>query len=147
MREPGWVRHVIWWQVYPLGFTGAEPAMLAGQQPVHRLPKLHAWLDYAKAVWSSLNDANFYELAAALERHNGFLGTFRPLTIVGNHDVTRLESKLTNPDQLPLALVVLLTVGGTPSIYYGDEQASRGIKEDRVGGDDAVRPATCQGRA
>ncbi len=94
-----------------------------------------------KAVWSSLNDANFYELAAAMDRHNGFLETFTPLTFVGNHDVTRLASKLENPDQLPLALTVLLTVGGTPSIYYGDEQAFRGIKEDRAGGDDAVRPA------
>jgi cyclomaltodextrinase len=337
MTEPAWVQHAIWWHVYPLGFTGAEPTMLAGQPTVHRLPKLHAWLDYAlelgasglalgpvfaseshgydttdyfrvdprlgddedfdelirqaharglkvlldgvfnhtgrgfapfqrvlaegpsaptaswfrlawpqtgwapgsvpgyedfeghhhlvalnhdepqvagfvadvmkhwlgrgadgwrldaayavppafwkavladvrseypqayfvgeyihgdysreagagtldavtqyelwKAIWSSLNDANFYELAAALERHNGFLETFRPLTFVGNHDVTRLASKLTNADQLPLALAVLLTVGGTPSIYYGDEQAFRGVKEDRVGGDDVVRPA------
>jgi glycosidase len=32
-------------------------------------------------------------------------------------------------------------VGGTPSIYAGDEQAFRGVKEDRAGGDDAVRPA------
>jgi cyclomaltodextrinase len=94
-----------------------------------------------KAIWSSLNDGNFYELAAALERHNGFLDTFVPLTFVGNHDVTRIASKLENPDLLPLALTVLLTVGGTPSIYYGDEQAFRGVKEDRAGGDDAVRPA------
>ena len=94
-----------------------------------------------KAIWSSLNDANFYELAAALDRHSGFLEAFAPLTFAGNHDVTRLASKLKNPDQLPLALVVLLTVGGTPSIYYGDEQAFRGIKEDRAGGDDAVRPS------
>lgn len=94
-----------------------------------------------KAIWSSLNDGNFYELAAALERHNGFLDTFLPLTFVGNHDVTRIASKLENPDLLPLALTVLLTIGGTPSIYYGDEQAFRGVKEDRAGGDDAVRPA------
>ncbi len=94
-----------------------------------------------KAIWSSLNDSNFYELAAALERHNGFLDHFTPLTFVGNHDVTRLASKLANPDQLPLALAVLLSLGGTPSIYYGDEQAFRGVKEDRAGGDDAVRPA------
>lgn len=100
-----------------------------------------------KAVWSSLNDANFYELASALERHNGFLDTFVPLTFVGNHDVTRLASQLKNPDQLALALTVLLTVGGTPCIYYGDEQAFRGIKEDRAGGDDAVRPAFPAGPA
>ena len=34
-----------------------------------------------------------------------------------------------------------MTVAGTPSIYYGDEQAFTGIKEERVGGDDAIRPA------
>ena len=94
-----------------------------------------------KAVWSSLNDRNFYELAAALERHNSFLADFAPMTFIGNHDVTRIASKLEDPALLPLALVVLLTVGGTPSIYYGDEQAFRGVKEDRAGGDDAVRPA------
>ena len=94
-----------------------------------------------KALWSSLNDANFYELSSALERHNGFLNTFVPLTFVGNHDVTRLASRLNNPDHLPLALTVLLTIGGTPCLYYGDEQAFRGIKEDRAGGDDTIRPA------
>src|SRR5277367_5495200 len=36
------------WQVYPLGFTGAEPAALPAQTPVrHRLRQLEAWLDYA----------------------------------------------------------------------------------------------------
>ncbi|MHA7221271.1 alpha-amylase family glycosyl hydrolase [Arthrobacter sp. RHLT1-20] len=94
-----------------------------------------------KAAWSSLNDGNFYELASALERHNALLDTFVPLTFVGNHDVTRIASKLTDPALLPLALVALFTVAGTPSVYSGDEQGFRGIKEDRAGGDDAVRPA------
>ncbi len=31
-------------------------------------------------------------------------------------------------------------VAGVPSIYSGDEQGFRGVKEDRVGGDDAIRP-------
>jgi cyclomaltodextrinase len=93
-----------------------------------------------KAAWSSLNDTNFYELAAALDRHNSFLDTFVPLTFVGNHDVTRIASKLKDPELLPHALVVLFTVGGTPSVYYGDEQGYRGVKEDRQGGDDDVRP-------
>ena len=93
-----------------------------------------------KAIWSSLNDGNFFELAWALGRHNGYLDTFAPLTFVGNHDVTRLASRLTDDRHLPHALVVLLTTGGVPAIYYGDEQAFRGVKEDRAGGDDAVRP-------
>ena len=35
---------------------------------------------------------------------------------------------------------MLLTVAGIPSIYYGDEQGFLGVKEERIGGDDAVRP-------
>jgi cyclomaltodextrinase / maltogenic alpha-amylase / neopullulanase len=34
-----------------------------------------------------------------------------------------------------------MTCGGVPSIYAGDEQAFRGIKENRAGGDDAIRPS------
>jgi cyclomaltodextrinase len=93
-----------------------------------------------KAIWSSLNDANFFELGWALDRHNELLDSFVPLTFVGNHDVTRLASRLRDQRHLAHALAVLLTIGGTPSIYAGDEQAFRGVKEDRAGGDDAVRP-------
>lgn len=94
-----------------------------------------------KAIWSSLNDRNFFELAWALKRHNGYLDAFVPLTFVGNHDVTRIASKLDDERHLPHALAILLTLGGTPSLYYGDEQAFRGTKEDRAGGDDEIRPA------
>nr|WP_051114264.1 alpha-amylase family protein [Actinopolymorpha alba] len=94
-----------------------------------------------KAIWSSLNDQNFFELAWALDRHNGFLDTFAPQTFVGNHDVTRLASRLDHPDHLGHALAVLFVAGGVPSIYAGDEQAFQGVKEERAGGDDAIRPA------
>ena len=94
-----------------------------------------------KAVWSSLNDANFHELDHALRRHDEFLDSFVPMTFVGNHDVTRIASKLERPEYLGHALVLLFTTGGVPSIYAGDELGYRGIKEDRAGGDDAVRPA------
>ncbi len=94
-----------------------------------------------KAVWSSLNDGNLFELAHALERHNGFLETFVPLTFLSNHDVTRIASQLTDERHLPHALATLFTCGGTPSIYAGDEQGFRGVKENRIGGDDAIRPA------
>jgi cyclomaltodextrinase / maltogenic alpha-amylase / neopullulanase len=94
-----------------------------------------------KAIWSALNDRNFFELAWALERHNALLDTFVPLTFIGNHDVTRIASQLVDDRHLPHALAILLTCGGTPSIYSGDEQGFRGIKEQRAGGDDAIRPA------
>ncbi|MGW0805218.1 alpha-amylase family glycosyl hydrolase [Nonomuraea sp. NPDC002799] len=94
-----------------------------------------------KAIWSSLNDLNLFELAWALERHNDLLGSFLPLTFVGNHDVTRLATRLDDERHLGHALAVLFTVGGLPSVYYGDEQAFRGLKEERAGGDDEIRPA------
>jgi glycosidase len=93
-----------------------------------------------KATWSSLNDGNFFELDWGLQRHNEFLASFAPLTFIGNHDVTRIASQLTNPAHLAHALVVQLTVGGVPSVYAGDEFGFRGLKEERYGGDDAVRP-------
>ena len=93
-----------------------------------------------KAVWSSLNDGNFHELDWALQRHNGFLDRFAPQTFVGNHDVTRIASKLERPEHLAHALVLLFTTGGVPTVYAGDEFGFVGVKEDRAGGDDAVRP-------
>jgi cyclomaltodextrinase len=115
---------------------GDYPAIVA-ETGMHAVTQYELW----KAIWSSLNDRNFFELAWSLGRHNEYLEDFVPLTFVGNHDVTRIASRLVDHRHLPHALVVLATVAGTPSIYYGDEQGLRGVKEERAGGDDAVRPA------
>jgi cyclomaltodextrinase / maltogenic alpha-amylase / neopullulanase len=93
-----------------------------------------------KAIWSSLNDGNFHELDWALQRHNDFLARFAPQTFVGNHDVTRIASQLPRPEHVAHALVLLFTTGGVPTVYAGDELGYHGVKEDRAGGDDAVRP-------
>ncbi|HEX7306873.1 alpha-amylase family glycosyl hydrolase [Lentzea sp.] len=102
---------------------------------MHSVTQYELW----KGIWSSLRDRNLHELAWALQRHCGFLDTFVPLTFVGNHDVTRIASQV-DEHLLPHALAMLFTTAGTPSVYYGDEQAYRGVKEDRVGGDDDIRP-------
>lgn len=93
-----------------------------------------------KAIWSSLKDPNLFELEHALKRHQGFVEHFVPTTFVGNHDVTRIASQV-GPQLAVLAATVLLTVPGVPCIYYGDELGMTGVKEERFGGDDAVRPA------
>lgn len=93
-----------------------------------------------KAIWSSIQDANFWELAWALERHQEFSETFVPQTFVGNHDVERIAS-LVGDSGAVLAAAVLFTVPGTPSIYYGDEQAFRGSKGQGYTADDELRPA------
>ena len=53
MTEPDWVQHAIWWQVYPMGFVGAEPSAQAGQPVVHRLGQLVPWLDYVLELGAS----------------------------------------------------------------------------------------------
>ncbi|MGO4957475.1 alpha-amylase family protein [Luteococcus sp. Sow4_B9] len=92
-----------------------------------------------KSIWSSLKDQNFFELDWTLQRHNGWLEHFVPQTFVGNHDVTRIAT-LVGQERLAAALTVLFTVGGIPSVYYGDERGYTGTKYDRLGGDDEVRP-------
>lgn len=92
-----------------------------------------------KATWSSILDRNMFELDWTLRRHNHLLGIDRPLTFAGNHDVTRIATRV-GPAGAVLAAVVMATVGGMPSVYYGDEGGVLGTKYDRVGGDDEVRP-------
>jgi cyclomaltodextrinase len=62
------------------------------------------------------------------------------MTFLGNHDVTRVASSIQDQGLLGHAIAALFTLPGSPSVYYGDEQAFRGIKEERFGGDDAIRP-------
>jgi glycosidase len=93
-----------------------------------------------KALWSSFNDRNLFELAHALGRHDAMLDTFVPQTFLGNHDVTRIATSIDDPALRPLALAVLMTVAGVPSIYAGDEQGFTGTKREREYGDDEVRP-------
>lgn len=92
-----------------------------------------------KAIWSSLHDANFWELAWTLERHDAFSREHVLNTFVGNHDVDRIAS-LVGDDGAALAAVLLLTLPGMPSIYYGDEQGFRGTKTEGFRADDPLRP-------
>jgi cyclomaltodextrinase len=112
-------------------------AAYAAEAGLDSITQYEVW----KAIWSSLNDRNFYELDHALGRHNAFMDGELAQTFVGNHDVTRLASALNDERHFSHALAVLFCVGGVPSVYYGDEQGFRGLKEHREGGDDEIRPA------
>ncbi len=92
-----------------------------------------------KAIWSSIADVNFHELAWSLKRHEEFTARFVPQTFVGNHDTTRIATKVGDGGSV-LAATVLFTVAGIPSVYYGDEHGFHGEKIEGWGGDDQVRP-------
>jgi cyclomaltodextrinase len=94
-----------------------------------------------KALWSSCNDANAFELAWALQRHAQMCERFVPVTFAGNHDVTRIGTRLDDPRRdVGTVLTAVWTVPGTPCLYYGDEWGARGTKRDGPGGDDEIRP-------
>jgi cyclomaltodextrinase / maltogenic alpha-amylase / neopullulanase len=112
-------------------------AAYANEAGLDSITQYEVW----KAIWSSLNDRNLFELDHALGRHNSFLDGELAQTFVGNHDVTRLATQLTDDRHFGHAVAVLMCIGGVPSVYYGDEQGFRGLKEFREGGDDEIRPA------
>src|SRR3954447_2571045 len=93
-----------------------------------------------KAVWSSLDSANLHELDWTLRRHAGFVEHFVPMTFLSNHDVTRVASQVGDGRHLSHAVVLLGFLPGVPTVYHGDEFGLEGVKQDRPGGDDAVRP-------
>jgi glycosidase len=50
---PAWVEHAVFWQIYPLGFTGAEADASDRAGVVHRLGHIKSWLDYAVELGAS----------------------------------------------------------------------------------------------
>lgn len=118
---------------------GEHPGILAASG-ADGLTQYELW----KAIWSSLHDHNLHELAHALGRHDEFLANSDrrpPLTFLGNHDTTRIASQLPDGRDLAPAIALLAMLPGVPCIYAGDELGAVGVKEQRPGGDDAVRPA------
>ncbi|RNE48520.1 alpha-amylase family glycosyl hydrolase [Corynebacterium alimapuense] len=93
-----------------------------------------------KAIWSSIKEVNFWELAHAIGRHDEFIAGGHMQTFVGNHDVDRIASVVGDAGAA-VAATILLTLPGVPSIYYGDEQAFRGAKAEGFATDDPLRPA------
>lgn len=93
-----------------------------------------------RPLWRSFNETNLFDLSWQVGLLDEYASDHPPMTFVGNHDVTRLASQLHDQRHFGHAVAALLTLPGSPSIYYGDEQAFRGVKEERWGGDDAIRP-------
>ncbi|MEX3505340.1 alpha-amylase family protein [Corynebacterium sp. LK2510] len=93
-----------------------------------------------KAIWSSIKDVNFWELDHAIGRHNEICARVLPNTFIGNHDVDRIASTVGQAGEV-VALAILMTLPGMPSIYYGDEQGFEGLRTEGFAADDAVRPA------
>ncbi len=103
---------------------------------------LHSVTNYMlhKALYSGHNDHNYFEIAHTIKYVSGMVGNNLKLySFVDNHDVERIYTKLTNKAHFLPVHVMLYTLPGVPSIYYGSEFGIEGRKERFS--DDSLRPA------
>lgn len=104
---------------------------------------LHSATNYEcyKGLYSSFNSMNMFEIAHSLNRQFGNepWALYRGMNLVNfadNHDVSRIASRLSQKEHLPLIYGLLMTMPGIPCIYYASEWGAEGRKED---GDEALR--------
>ena len=103
---------------------------------------LNSVTNYAlhKALYSAHNDHNYFEIAHTVKRQMDMgIGNGTLLySFVDNHDVERIYTKLNNKAHFLPVHVLLYTLPGIPSIYYGSEFGIEGRKER--GSDASLRP-------
>lgn len=106
---------------------------------------LHSVTNYElhKSLYSGLNDHNFFEIAHNVRRLEA-IGSIL-YTFLDNHDENRIASKLHKPAHLIPAYLLLFTLPGIPSIYYGGEWAVEGMRTRES--DVALRPRIPIGEA
>ncbi|MBR5341024.1 MAG: alpha-amylase [Erysipelotrichaceae bacterium] len=93
-----------------------------------------------KALYSAHNDHNYFEIAHTVRRHMqmGLGNEVKLYSFVDNHDVERIYTKLRDKAHYLPVHVLLYTLPGIPSIYYGSEYGIEGKKERYS--DDSIRP-------
>lgn len=101
---------------------------------------LHSVTNYQlhKALYSGHNDHNYFEIAHTVKRLYG-MGGIKLYNFVDNHDVERIYTKLNNKAHFTPVHILMYTLPGVPSIYYGSEFGIEGRKEKFS--DDSLRPA------
>ena len=106
---------------------------------------LHSVTNYQlhKALYSGHNDHNYFEIAHTVKRLYE-MGGNRPdglklYNFVDNHDVERIYTKLNNKAHFIPVHILMYTLPGVPSIYYGSEFGIEGKKEKFS--DASLRPA------
>ncbi len=105
---------------------------------------LHSVTNYHlhKALYSGHNDHNYFEIAHTVKRLYE-MGGNRPdglklYNFADNHDVERIYTKLSNKNHFVPTHILLYTLPGIPSVYYGSEYGIEGKKV--YGTDDTLRP-------
>ena len=105
---------------------------------------LHSVTNYQlhKALFSGHNDHNYFEIAHTVNYLHQMLSnhseSLKLYNFVDNHDVERIYTKLNVKEHFTPVHILLYTLPGIPSLYYGSEFGIEGRKEN--GSDDSLRP-------
>lgn len=84
-----------------------------------------------KGLYSSLVEKNYFEVSYEINRQFGSSGINKDLALynfVDNHDVDRVASKFEDKALLYPLYILLFTMPGIPSVYYGSEWGIEGTK-------------------
>lgn len=79
---------------------------------------------------SYLFSSNLRRMYESYEKYNS---NFVDSIMLGNHDLDRIASLVKNEDRLALTINTLLTLPGSPFIYYGDELGMKGVRAGEGG--------------
>ena len=104
---------------------------------------LHSVTNYSlhKALYSGHNDRNYFEIAHTVKRNIDLCRNLRLYNFTDNHDVERIITKLSDKRHFAPCHILMFTLPGIPSVYYGSELGIEGRKERHS--DDSLRPALC----
>ena len=110
----------------------------ANENTLHSVTNYHLH----KALYSGHNDRNYFEIAHTVKRLYEMGGSkpdgLKLYNFADNHDVERIYTKLNNKKHFIPLHILLYTLPGIPSVYYGSELGFEGKKEK--GSDDSLRP-------
>ncbi len=70
----------------------------------------------------SCEEGGFYLIKDVLDKDHYYDGATELITFIDNHDMHRFQTLNPNPDDLRLAIALIMTSRGIPCIYYGTEQ-------------------------
>ena len=118
-------------------YYGAEPVVTDPNVPETPAPTLRG-ADMPFNFHLLQSPWNADAIAALIRQYEALLPSGAwPNWVLGNHDQKRLASRI-GPEQARVAALLLLTLRGTPTLYYGDEL---GMEDGIIGPDQVQDPA------
>ncbi len=134
------VKHMpIWfWQEFNADITTYRPDLFIFGEWIYASPEDERSVEFAnhagmtildfgfcmaiRQALGNYDDAGFYLVTDVLDQDNRYDNATELITFIDNHDMHRFQTLNPDPDNLRLAIALIMTSRGIPCIYYGTEQ-------------------------